>query len=156
MLGGELAPGDELAFRGPYGAFRLRESERNVLMIAGGSGMAPILCLLRDLAARGSGRRVRFFYGGRTERDLFNLELISRLGAQLGDFRFEPVTGEFVHEAAERYLESGELAEFEAYMCGPPPMIDAALEMLTERHGHDADLIFWDKFTTSAEAEALR
>ncbi len=72
MLAGEdgdarIAVGDELGFTGPYGAFRLRESERPILMVAGGSGMAPILCVLRQLADEQCARPVRFFYGARTE-----------------------------------------------------------------------------------------
>ena len=57
--------GDELRFTGPYGAFHLRDSDRPILMVAGGSGMAPILSLLRSLAEQGSDRTVRFFYGAR-------------------------------------------------------------------------------------------
>ena len=53
MLGEQIAVGTELGFTGPYGAFHLRESERPILMIAGGSGMAPVLAVLRQLAAPG-------------------------------------------------------------------------------------------------------
>ena len=63
-------------------------------MLAGGSGMAPILSLLRQLASEHSDRTVRFFYGARTERDLFHLDEIAALGSQLADFRFTPVLSE--------------------------------------------------------------
>jgi propane monooxygenase reductase subunit len=153
LLDGAIAPGDELCFTGPYGAFHLRRSERPVLMVAGGSGMAPILSLLRALAEARSERMIRFFYGARTESDLFYLDLIGELGAGLADFRFTPVVG-FVHEAADEYLESGEMSDPEAYMCGPPPMIDAMTDVLTGRHGVDEGRIFHDKFTTAADAVA--
>ena len=158
LLDGAINRGDELRFTGPYGAFHLRESERPILMVAGGSGMAPILSLLRTLAADGSGRMVRFFYGARTEQDLFYLDLIREVGGALVDFDFVPVLSEegegFVHEAAGRHLESGDMSDPEIYMCGPPPMIDAMIELATEGHGIDEGQIFHDKFTTSADAEA--
>jgi NAD(P)H-flavin reductase/ferredoxin len=152
MLDGEIKSGDKLGFTGPYGAFRLREAERPILMIAGGSGMAPILSVLRQLAGEGCERPVRFFYGARTEDDLFGLEEIERLGSALGDFRFTPVVDRFVHEAVGEYLTAGEIAAPDVYMCGPPPMIEAAETMLTGPHEIDEARIFSDKFTTSADA----
>jgi propane monooxygenase reductase subunit len=169
LLESSLAVGDELAFTGPYGSFRLRSSERPVLLVAGGSGMAPVLALLRALAEQRSERRVRFFYGARTARDLFYLDLVQELGGGLADFRFTPVLSDakpddrwegelplglgFVHELVGRYLESGEMQDPEVYMCGPPPMIDAVTELVTERHGIDEGRIFYDKFTLAADAE---
>jgi propane monooxygenase reductase subunit len=157
LLDGEIKEGDELEFTGPYGAFHLRDTERPILMVAGGSGMAPVLSLLRRLSSEGSERPVRFFYGARTERDLFYVDLISRLGASLADFEFVPVLSDvdrFVHEAANEFLDSGEMSDPELYMCGPPPMIDAMIDLATEKHGIDEDQIFHDKFTTSADAAA--
>jgi propane monooxygenase reductase component len=151
LLDGAITPGDELRFTGPYGAFHLRRSRRPVLMVAGGSGMAPILSLLRTLAAEGCDRKVRFFYGARTEQDLFYVDLIQELGARLPDFEFVPVIG-FVHEPACQVIEAGEMDDPEIYMCGPPPMIDAMIEQATEAHGIDESQIFHDKFTTSADA----
>jgi propane monooxygenase reductase component len=153
LLDGAITPGDELRFTGPYGAFHLRRSRRPVLMVAGGSGMAPILSLLRTLAAEGCDRKVRFFYGARTEQDLFYVDLIQELGARLPDFEFVPVIG-FVHEPACQVIEAGEMEDPEIYMCGPPPMIDAMIEQATEVHGIDESQIFHDKFTTSADAVA--
>jgi propane monooxygenase reductase component len=153
LLDGAITPGDELRFTGPYGAFHLRRSRRPVLMVAGGSGMAPILSLLRTLAAEGCDRKVRFFYGARTEQDLFYVDLIQELGARLPDFEFVPVIG-FVHEPACQVIEAGEMEDPEIYMCGPPPMIDAMIEQATEVHSIDESQIFHDKFTTSADAVA--
>jgi propane monooxygenase reductase component len=158
LLDGGIAAGDELRFTGPSGAFHLRDTARPILMVAGGSGMAPILSLLRTLAVERSDRTVRFFYGARTERDLFYAELIGELGEGLADFDYVPVlsdTDRFVHEAAGEFLESGAMGDPEIYMCGPPPMIDAMIELATERHGIDEGRIFHDKFTTSADAAAL-
>jgi propane monooxygenase reductase subunit len=122
-------------------------------MVAGGSGMAPILSLLRSLAGEGTERPVRFFYGARSQEDLFYVDLIQELGSRLSDFEFVPVIG-FVHEPACACIEAGELSDPEIYMCGPPPMIDAMIEVATEKHGVDEQQIFHDKFTTAADAVA--
>ena len=159
MLGGEIEPGAQLGFTGPYGAFRLRESRRPILMIAGGSGMAPILAVLRQLSAEGCERPVRFFYGARTENDLFHVDVINELGSKLADFRFTTVlsetAGKFVHDAVDEYLAGAEITGPDAYMCGPPPMIEAAEEMLIGKHNLDGQRIFQDKFTVSADAGAF-
>jgi propane monooxygenase reductase component len=163
LLEDSIHPGDELSFTGPYGAFHLRHSRRPVLMLAGGSGMAPVLALLRELASEQSDRAIRFFYGARTQADLFYLDEIASLGSRLGDFRFTPVLSEaaaddagdvargFVHEVLGEYLASEDLEDFDAYMCGPPPMIDAATDLLTDR-GLSESRIHYDKFTIAADA----
>jgi NAD(P)H-flavin reductase/ferredoxin len=158
MLEGQLKPGDEIQFTGPYGAFHLRgSSKRPILMIAGGSGMAPILSVLRQLAQEGCSRPVRFFYGARTEQDLFHVEQIAALAARLEDFEFSPVVGGFVHETVDSWLEGNEAyATPDVYMCGPPPMLEAAEPMLIEKHKVDEQRIFQDKFTTAAEADPDR
>lgn len=162
MLDGRIKPGDQMSFTGPYGALHLRRSERAVLMIAGGSGMAPVLSLLRQLASEGCESPIRFFYGARTERDLFHLHEIEQLGQTLTDFRFEPVLsevqeGRFVHQAVDEFLAQNEAyRNGDVYMCGPPPMLEAAEDMLVEGHGIDGGRIFQDKFTIAAEADPER
>jgi ferredoxin-NADP reductase/ferredoxin len=146
VLGSEIAVGSRLRLTGPYGAFHLRRGDAPILMVAGGSGMAPVLGVLRQLAAEGCQRPVRFFYGARAERDLFMLEEIGALGRRLGDFRFTPVTGRFVHEAIGEELHAPDV-----YMCGPPPMLEAVEQLLIGR-GVDPARVFQDRFTTSADA----
>ena len=77
------------------------------------------------------------------------------LATRVPGFEFVPVLSDpdrFVHEAADEFLESGGMSDPELYMCGPPPMIDAMIEVATEKHGIDEDRVFHDKFTTSADA----
>jgi len=84
--------------------------------------------------------------------------LINELGESLSDFEFTPVLSDpdrFVHEAADEHLESGAMDDPEIYMCGPPPMIDAMIELATTKHGIDEGRIFHDKFTTAADAAAV-
>jgi NAD(P)H-flavin reductase/ferredoxin len=150
---GQVKAGDEIGYTGPYGSLRPREGEQPILMIAGGSGMAPILSLLRAFSAAGCERPIRFFYGARTDGDLFGVDEISGLGASLGDFEFRPIVGGFVHEAVDEFLGSeASFAASDVYMCGPPPMVEAAESMLIDGRKLDEQRIFIDKFTTSADA----
>lgn len=173
LLAGELSVGDELRATGPYGTFTLRtSSERRLVFIGGGAGMAPILSLLRQIAGNaGFDREVVFYYGARTASDLMLLDELRELGSRITNFRFVPclsdagpsdgeavdwqqlgvegTTGLVTSVVDER--EAG-IAESDVYMCGPPPMIDAGLEMLENRRV-PAEQIFYDKFTVSAEAD---
>ncbi|WP_243788755.1 FAD-binding oxidoreductase [Saccharopolyspora gloriosae] len=159
LLESELRPGVPLSINGPYGTFTLRaSSDRRIVLLAGGAGMAPILALLRQIAAKDDfDREVVFYYGARTERDLFMLDEIAELGGRIPGFGFVPVLsdeewsgarGMVTAVAAER---EASLADCDVYLCGPPPMIDAGLAVLEER-GVPQEQIFYDKFTVSAEA----
>jgi propane monooxygenase reductase subunit len=158
LLDGALAPGDALRAKGPYGTCVMRDApDRDLILLAGGAGMAPILAQLRGLAATGSARRTRFYYGARTERDLFALDEIAGLGGKLADFAFVPALSEDASGAHEQGLitdvvdrHEGDLSQADAYLCGPPPMCDAALELLTGK-GMPEERIFLDKFTTSTD-----
>ncbi len=163
LLDGELKVGDRMKVKVPYGVFTLREkSEGDLIFIGGGSGMAPILSILRHMAEKGIDRRATFYYGARTRKDLFYLDEIKELGEQMpGEFRFVPALSEpednewdgetgLITDVVKR-LED-DLSGTEAYMAGPPPMIDAALPVLM-RLGIDEDDIYYDKFTITAEAE---
>ncbi|MET8249491.1 2Fe-2S iron-sulfur cluster binding domain-containing protein [Streptomyces sp. NPDC005202] len=156
MLDGALRPGDPLTVKGPYGTCVMRDApDRDLILLAGGTGMAPILAQLRGLAATGSTRRIRFYYGARTERDLFALDEIAELGSGLADFAFVPALSEAASGSYEQGLitevvdrHEGDLSSADAYLCGPPPMCDAAMELLTGK-GMPEERIFLDKFTTS-------
>jgi len=158
--GDGIKVGDELTATGPYGVFTLRESSpRRLVFIAGGAGMAPIVSLLRSMAEKGSTRPVTFYYGARTQDDLFVLDELERLGTELPELRFVPAlseadastlwTGEagMITDVVDR-LED-DLADVDAYLCGPPPMVDAAIALL-ERRGCAESHIYFDKFTTTA------
>ncbi len=163
LLEGVLQVGDTLELDGPYGSFSLKKgSERRVVCIGGGAGMAPILSLLRHMAEEKIERPVSFYYGARTPADLFYLEAINELGSQLKEFRFvaclsmtEPselaelgyeAHGGLVTDIVERF--EIDLAEADLYLCGPPPMVDAAL-VLMESQQVPVEQVHFDKFTTS-------
>jgi len=155
----KLSVGDVLDVTGPYGVFTLRSSSpRRLVFIGGGAGMAPILCLLRSMAEAGVERPAAFYYGARQLTDLFHLEELEDLGRKLPSFTFVPALSEvespngwsgetgLITEVAER-LED-DLTEVDAYLCGPPPMVDAAIAML-EAKGVPEAHIYFDKSTTT-------
>jgi propane monooxygenase reductase subunit len=151
---GKIKPGDELEVTGPYGVFTLRPSSpRRLLFIGGGAGMAPIVSLLRCLQDTSSEREATYYYGARTEADLFHLEELAGLP---GDFvaalsedsdGWEGESG-LITDVVDR-LE-GDIAEVDAYVCGPPPMVEAAIALL-EAKGVPEAHIYYDKFTTTAD-----
>lgn len=147
--------GDNIEVRGPYGQFQLSETSADIVMVAGGSGMAPIMAMLSQLVAEKSSRNIRFFYGARACKDLYFLDEIQALGSQLNSFEFIPAlsalddeddwhgeTG-FVTEVLEKHCTS--LRGAEGYLCGPPPMIDAAVGVLKGKGMFNARIKF-DKF----------
>ena len=150
-----LAPGDALRLRGPFGQFSLIESAAPIVMIAGGSGMAPIWSMLQHLRDSASARPVTFFYGARAREDLIWLDELEQLTSALPRFRFIPAlsepapadgwTGEagLVTDVVARRCDS--LRGSEGYLCGPPGMIDAALDVLREK-GLFSSRIRFDKF----------
>ncbi len=159
--GDGISVGDELTCKGPFGMFTLRDSSpRRLVFIAGGAGMAPVLSLLRSMAEKGTERGATFYYGARTQDDLFALEEMERFESELPDFTFVPALSEdeeggdwegeagLITDVVDR-LEGDDLADVDAYLCGPPPMVDAAIELL-ERRGVPESHIYFDRFTTSA------
>ncbi len=154
--GNGIAVGDELTCKGPFGMFTLRDSSpRRLVFIAGGAGMAPVLSLLRSMAEKGTEREAVFYYGARTEDDLFALDEIERLCGELPNLTFVPALSEeewdgetgMVTDVVDRMED--DLAEVDAYLCGPPPMVDAAIALL-EARGTPESHIYFDRFTTSA------
>jgi len=159
LSGGELQAGHELEVTGPYGVFTLREkSDRPLLFIGGGAGMAPILALVRAMAERGTDRPAVYYYGARRPQDLFHLDELAELEQRLPNFRFVPALSDCDEEdwSGERGLITDvvarceqELGEVDAYLCGPPPMVDAAIGLL-EQKGVPESRVYFDKFTTTA------
>jgi propane monooxygenase reductase subunit len=155
---GSLEVGDELDVKGPYGVFTLRATDRPLVFIGGGAGMAPILSLLRSMAEQAIARSAVFYYGARGEEDLFHLDELRSLAAALPDFRFVPALSDedwdgemgLITDVVDRC--EPDLADVDAYLCGPPPMVDAATELLTRRGAPEGHIHF-DKFTATAEAE---
>src|SRR5215831_16694911 len=144
----------------PDGVFTLREGEDDLIFLGGGAGMAPILSLLRSIAERGITRKATYYYGARGRRDLCFEEELRGLEGSLANFRYVPALSEPA-EGDEWEGETGlitdvvkqhetHLKNVHAYVCGPPPMVEAALPLL-EILGVPEKRIYYDKFTTTGD-----
>jgi propane monooxygenase reductase subunit len=163
LLDDGISAGDEITLTGPYGSSTLKDGHvLPVVCIGGGAGMAPVLSIVRHMSESGNTRPVHFYYGARTPNDLFYVDEIIALGTTLVDFTFVACVSDSAGtESTEtlavelgnvtdvvRRLEP-QIAKSEVYLCGPPPMVDAALAFL-DIAGTPSDQIFYDKFTSPA------
>ncbi|HDQ40435.1 MAG TPA: 2Fe-2S iron-sulfur cluster binding domain-containing protein [Desulfonatronum sp.] len=150
-----LQEGREIFFSGPYGDFQLTETKAPAVFIAGGSGMAPIWSILREMLQRGDKRQAMYFFSGRTKDDLFFTEELFALEKELPDFRYipcltrEPEDSDWKGERGRipkvlpRFI--ADAAGFEAYLCGSTSLIDACVAALKQA-GINESNIFYDKF----------
>jgi propane monooxygenase reductase subunit len=155
--------GDRLEVEAPFGTFTLRESRTSdLIFVGGGAGMAPVLGLLRSMAERGVQRKATFYYGARGKRDLCFSDELAALAEKLPGFRYIPALSDPV-DGSEWDGQTGLITDvvkanetslegMDAYVCGPPPMVDAAIAMLTDL-GVREQYIFYDKFTVTGEPE---
>ena len=152
-----LQVGDAVSLTGPYGEFVLNEDgEAEIICVGGGAGMAPMKNIIYSLYDRWPERSCWLFFGCRTTRDIFylkeyeelarkhpNFHVVYALSDELGpDEKWDGETG-FVHLSVDKYLQPG--VKRQAFLCGPPPMIDAVTEVLKEKGLRERD-IFYDKF----------
>ncbi|MDH5258091.1 MAG: CDP-6-deoxy-delta-3,4-glucoseen reductase [Gammaproteobacteria bacterium] len=150
-----------LRIEGPLGTFFLREdSDRPLILIAGGTGFAPLKGILEHAFAEGIKRPVRLYWGARNKAGLYLSELVESWVAQHENFTYTPVLSEattddnwqgrtgLVHSAvAEDYPD---LSQYQIYASGPPEMIDSGRDVFTSQ-GMDLDHYFYDAFTFSEE-----
>jgi anthranilate 1,2-dioxygenase reductase subunit len=150
-------PGDCLELAGPFGEFYLREPRRPILMVAGGTGLAPMLSMLGHLAVSGGGSPpIYLLYGVNRRSELFGIERLEEYRRALGHFRYELAVAfpesdwrgsrGFVTDLLREDLLAP--AGLDAYLCGPPPMIEAATAWLASR-GVPAEDIHSEKFSPS-------
>jgi propane monooxygenase reductase component len=162
FLADKLAEGDQLELTGPFGVFTLREGDNDLVFVGGGAGLAPILALLRSMAERGIARKATFFYGARTRADLCFEPELRELERTLPDFRYLPALSEaagadgwagetgLITDVVKRHAK--DLTGAHAYVCGPPPMVEAALPLLASL-GVEEKRIYYDKFTFTGNPE---
>ena len=164
----EERTGQSLKMSGPYGLFGLKEDELPMLCIAGGSGMSAIISVLQQALESGGKRDVRFIFGARTEADLYCGDLISQLAVDweknnLGKFVYIPCLSQEKEDSSwegrmgsciDCILDDGVALSGQAYLCGPPGMIDAAIDVLV-KNGMSNDEIFFDKFLDKSNANPI-
>lgn len=154
-------PGDKVTISGPYGDFYIKYTEKEMMYIGGGAGMAPLRSHIFHLfhTLNTSNRKVTYWYGGRSLRELFYVDEFEQIEKMYPNFEFhialsEPLpednwngyTG-FIHQVIfDNYLKNHpEPEEIEYYFCGPPMMNQAVLKMLDDL-GVPPEMIAWDDF----------
>jgi phenol hydroxylase P5 protein len=160
----QLQVGQRLDFSGPFGRFFVRKSaDKPVLLLAGGSGLSSPKSMLLDLLAEGFTRPVTLFHGARNLAELYDRALFESLAARHANFTYVPVLsaadgedwpGErgHVHEALKRRFDN-DFRGHKAYLCGPPPMIEACIATLMQGRLFEQD-IHTERFFTAADAGA--
>lgn len=162
---GDLPRRAVLRLEGPLGTFFVRkDSKRPTLMMAGGTGFAPLKAMVEDLLAAGLDRPLHLYWGARRREDLYMADLPERWAEEHERIHFTPVLSEpgrdwrgrtgFVHEAL--LADHPDLSDCDVYMSGPPAMIDAARHAFTERHGLPEERLFYDSFEFSPDSKAQR
>jgi len=155
-----LKPGDKVTISGPYGEFYIKESEREMVYIGGGAGMAPMRSHLFHLfETLKTGRKVSFWYGARSVREMFYDDHFKQIEKQFPNFSYHVALSDameednwtgptgFIHQVLhDEYLSLHEdPTELEYYMCGPPPMI-SAVEGMLDNLGVEPEMIAYDSF----------
>ncbi len=151
----QLQEGDEVVVRGPFGDFCLRESDRDILFIATGSGLAPVMSMLYQIKEEGIQRKTTLFYGDRKPRDLYFRDQLEQWQKEIQNFsynltltrstaedRWEGETGR-VTDLIKKLIPDN--APVDVYICGAPPMVESC-EKLLEQKGISAENVFYDKF----------
>ena len=152
-----LHPGDPVSFTGPFGEWRMSEDpDTELVCVGGGVGMAPMKNIIFSFFRRWPQRTCWLFVGCRTTQDIFYLRQFERLAAEHPGFHvmyalsdelgpdevWDGETG-FIHLSVDKHLQPG--VERQAFLCGPPPMIEAVTQILQSKGLRPED-IFWDEF----------
>ncbi len=156
----DLKPGDKITISGPYGEFFAKDTKREMCFIGGGAGMAPMRSHIYDQLKRiGTDRKITFWYGGRSVRELFYVEEFEQLAKDFPNFTFhialsdplpednwEGPTG-FIHQVVlNEYLDKHpDPTEIEFYLCGPPIMLKCVKDMADDL-GVEPEMIMADDF----------
>jgi benzoate/toluate 1,2-dioxygenase reductase subunit len=155
-----VQPGDKLDLHGPLGSFYLRNVQRPLLFLAGGTGLAPFLSMLEVLARANSQQKVHLIYGVTRDLDLVQVDALEAYAARLPNFSYATV----VADAASNHPRKGWVTQHvpanalndgdvDVYLCGPPPMVDAVRKYFDDE-GVKPSSFHYEKFTPNAVPEA--
>lgn len=152
-----------LRVEGPFGSFFLREdSNKPIVLLASGTGFAPIKAIVEHMIAQGITRPAVLYWGGRRPSDLYMNDLAQQWVQTLPDFRYIPVVSDalpednwsgrtgFVHNAVLHDIP--DLSGYQVYACGAPVMVESARKDFTAHNGLPEAEFFADAFTTEADA----
>lgn len=153
-------PGVRMLFMGPNGSFFLRPVERPVLMLAGGTGLAPLLSMLEVLAETGTNQPIHLIYGVTSDGDLVEIERLAALAARIPTLTWtscvanpasaHPLKGYVTHHLTDAHLNAGDC---DVYLCGPPPMVEAVRVFLSKK-GVSPAHFHYEKFAASEPVTA--
>ncbi|GLU30257.1 anthranilate 1,2-dioxygenase electron transfer component AntC [Trinickia caryophylli] len=162
-LRARCAPDQTIEFEAPLGTFYLREAQRPLVMVAGGTGLSAFLGMLDDFARKGDcAQQVHLYYGVTNARDLCELDRLKAYGQRIANFACEIVvmnasegwqgkTG-LIPEHFDRDMLTA--APFDMYVCGPPPMVEAIKAWLVRERVNDHRL-YYEKFGESNSAQQI-
>lgn len=164
-LHNELSVGDQIDVSGPYGQFFVRSSDsQDVIFIAGGSGLSSPESMIYDLLEKGDSRQIYLFQGARNIPELYHREKFEQLAQDNDNFHYIPALSDedtlgewsgfkgYVNDAVKQYF-NGKCSGHKAYMCGPPPMIDATITTLMQSRLFERD-IHMERFLTAADGSS--
>ncbi len=152
-----LKEGEVLNIIGPMGEFYLREGESDIYLIAGGSGMAPIVSILYHILHEKIERNVLFFFGARTTKDLFYLDVMEYFEQNIPNFKFIPALSAATNkdkwegekgritDVINKYIKDRDNSQAQGYLCGSPGMVKACINVLNSNNITN-DRIFYDPF----------
>lgn len=148
--------GDAMTLTGPLGSFYLRDIKRPLLLLAGGTGLAPFTAMLEKIAEQGTPHPVHLIYGVTNDADLVEIDKLEAFAARIPQFTFTacvasessawPKKGYVTQHLEPAHLHDGEV---DVYLCGPPPMVEAVSQAIRERGLQPANF-FYEKFAASA------
>ncbi|MBK4997734.1 ring-hydroxylating dioxygenase ferredoxin reductase family protein [Pseudomonas sp. S31] len=148
--------GDSMSLAGPLGSFYLRPIQRPLLLLAGGTGLAPFTAMLEKVAEQGSEHPLHLIYGVTNDFDLVEMERLEALAARIPNFTFSacvanpesqyPQKGYVTQHIAPGHLNDGDV---DVYLCGPPPMVEAVSQYIREQGLTPANF-YYEKFAAAA------
>ena len=155
-LTGLAKPGERMTLTGPLGSFYLRDIKRPVLMLAGGTGLAPFTAMLEKIAEQGSAHPLHLIYGVTHDADLVDMDKLAALAARIPNFTFaacvasaestQPKKGYVTQHIEPGHLHDGNV---DIYLCGPPPMVEAVNHFIRDQ-GIQPASFHYEKFAASA------
>ncbi|MGY4527371.1 benzoate 1,2-dioxygenase electron transfer component BenC [Pseudomonas sp. TE21394] len=148
--------GDSMTLTGPLGSFYLRPIQRPLLLLAGGTGLAPFTAMLEKIAEQGSAHPLHLIYGVTNDFDLVELDRLQALAARIPNFTFSacvanpdsqyPRKGYVTQHIEPHHLNDGDV---DVYLCGPPPMVEAVSQYVREQ-GITPTNFYYEKFAAAA------
>ncbi|KAF1697265.1 CDP-6-deoxy-delta-3,4-glucoseen reductase [Pseudoxanthomonas jiangsuensis] len=161
LFAGDVKQRDKISLEGPLGTFFLRDSDKPIIMVASGTGYAPIRSMLLDMFARKNPRQCTLYWGGRSRKDIYAMDEVAGWAEEYSCFRFVPVLSEplpddawsgrtgFVHAAVMQ--DHPDLSGHQVYACGAPVMVSSARTDFASNCGLQEAEFFADSFVSSAD-----